>query len=312
MTASKILVVFGSTGNQGGSVVEHVLKDPVLSKEYKIRAVTRDTSKPAAQELTKLGDVEVVQGDLTDAASIKSVLEGAHTVFVATATVYGERLEEIEKLQGKNAADAAVAAGASYIIYSSQPNVAKVSGGKYTRCGHFDAKNDVEQYIRGLPIRSAFFGPGTFMQNFANHTGPKPAGDGTYFLASIAVPTAEFPLINIQDTGKWVGAILANPDAFEGKFVPAASEVLTWEEIAQAISKATGKTVVYKQIPESVLEARMPPGSAPLLVDMFFYFQDFGYYGPETRKVVAEGVASARGKPATFAEFLEQTNYTLA
>lgn len=57
---SKIFTVFGATGNQGGSVIRAVLADPVLSKEYKLRGVTRDVSKPAAQALTAKG-VEMVK-----------------------------------------------------------------------------------------------------------------------------------------------------------------------------------------------------------------------------------------------------------
>lgn len=56
---SKILTVFGATGNQGGSVIRAILADPVLSKSWKIRGVTRDTSKPAAKKLAQDG-VEVV------------------------------------------------------------------------------------------------------------------------------------------------------------------------------------------------------------------------------------------------------------
>ena len=52
---SKIITVFGATGNQGGSVIKEILADPVLSREFKIRAVARDTSKPAAQDLAKKG-----------------------------------------------------------------------------------------------------------------------------------------------------------------------------------------------------------------------------------------------------------------
>lgn len=55
---SKIITVFGATGNQGGSVIKYILEDPVLSKEYKIRGITRDTTKKSAQELAKQG-VEV-------------------------------------------------------------------------------------------------------------------------------------------------------------------------------------------------------------------------------------------------------------
>jgi uncharacterized protein YbjT (DUF2867 family) len=57
---SKILTVFGATGVQGGSVARAVLRDPQLSKEYKIRAVTRDSTKVSAKALQEKG-VEVVQ-----------------------------------------------------------------------------------------------------------------------------------------------------------------------------------------------------------------------------------------------------------
>lgn len=56
---SKLITVFGATGNQGGSVIKAILTDSVLSKEFKIRGITRDASKPAAQTLAAKG-VEVV------------------------------------------------------------------------------------------------------------------------------------------------------------------------------------------------------------------------------------------------------------
>jgi hypothetical protein len=62
---SKIITVFGATGNQGGSVINSLLNDAQLSKTFKIRGVTRDTSKPAAQELEKRG-VELVKVRLSE------------------------------------------------------------------------------------------------------------------------------------------------------------------------------------------------------------------------------------------------------
>lgn len=56
---SKLITVFGATGNQGGSVIEAILADSELSKEFKIRGITRDTTKKSAQDLAKKG-VEVV------------------------------------------------------------------------------------------------------------------------------------------------------------------------------------------------------------------------------------------------------------
>jgi uncharacterized protein YbjT (DUF2867 family) len=56
---SKLLTVFGATGNQGGSVIKAVLEHPQLSKTYRIRAITRDIFKPAAVTLKEQG-AEVV------------------------------------------------------------------------------------------------------------------------------------------------------------------------------------------------------------------------------------------------------------
>lgn len=56
---ANLITVFGATGNQGGSVIDAILSDPQLSKEFKIRGITRDTSKKSAQDLAKRG-VDVV------------------------------------------------------------------------------------------------------------------------------------------------------------------------------------------------------------------------------------------------------------
>ncbi|GAB1208948.1 hypothetical protein APSETT445_007713 [Aspergillus pseudonomiae] len=100
---SKLITVFGATGNQGGSVINHILADSRLSKEFKIRGITRDTSKPAAQELQKRG-VEVVTADLNSVESLRTALDGSHTIFLVTN--YWEYVDkDTEVTQGKNVAD---------------------------------------------------------------------------------------------------------------------------------------------------------------------------------------------------------------
>ena len=92
---SRILVVFGATGQQGGSVVNYVINDPELSKQYKVRGVTRDPSKLAAQSLQQRG-VEIVKGDVDDGESLKQVLQGSHTVFAITTTAYDNQTKQRE------------------------------------------------------------------------------------------------------------------------------------------------------------------------------------------------------------------------
>ena len=301
-TMAKLLVVFGATGNQGGSVVQTVLSDPTLSNEYKIRAVTRDVTAPKAQAL-KSQNVEVVTADADNPASLLLALAGAHTVFSLTTTIYDEKLEQRELSQGKAVADAAVAAGAQYVIFSTLTHIGRVSGGKYTHGGHFDSKAEVEEYIRTLPIRSAFFAPGSFMQNFSSIMKPHPAGDGTYVLANVLAPDSAIPVIDIEETGKYVGAILARPDEFEGKVVAGATGLSTMQEIVDVMSKCSGKTVVYKELPEEVFRGFLPPNVVEYMVHMLLYIRDFGYYGPDTQELVEWSAANARGTLTTLEQY---------
>jgi hypothetical protein len=55
MAAKNIVVVFGATGKQGGSVVSSILGDPKASAQFAIRGVTRDVTKPAAKALAEKG-----------------------------------------------------------------------------------------------------------------------------------------------------------------------------------------------------------------------------------------------------------------
>jgi uncharacterized protein YbjT (DUF2867 family) len=118
-------------------------------------------------------------------------------------------------------------------------------------------------------------------------------------------PETQFPLINaVGDTGKFVGAILAEPDKYEGKTFCAATALYSLREIVDIMSKATGKTVVYKQIPLEEFKKSLSFG-VDLFVEFFSFEEEFGYYGPDTEKLVAWAAENARGRLSTFEEYLE-------
>lgn len=303
---SKILAVFGATGQQGGSVVNHVLNDSELAQQYQIRAITRNVESEKAKSLKE--KVEVVQGDASDRKSLEAALAGVHTVFAMTTPSFSPDGFEIEYNQAKDIADVAVANGVQYLIFSTLPSPSAISGGKYTKVSPFEAKAKGERYIRSLSIKSAFFSPGSFMDNFANmpFVAPQPAGDGTWFMSRHSPPKAKMPWIyTAGDTGKFIGAILAEPDKYEGKTFCAATKLYDLDEIAAACTKATGKKVVYKQVSEEEYRDRIP-FTADVLIEGFSYQDEFGYYGPDTEQLVAWAAENARGKPTTIEEYLAQ------
>jgi uncharacterized protein YbjT (DUF2867 family) len=202
-------------------------------------------------------------------------MQGAHTVFGVTITVYDAKLKEREVRQGRALADAAVAASASYLIYSTLDHTGRISGNKYPGFESFESKAEVEDYIRTLPIKSAFFAPGSFMQNFSSNMKPRPAGDGTYVLANFVSPQTKLPCIDtVDDTGKYIGAILASPEKYEGKVLSASTACYTYDEIVATMSKASGKTVKYVQIPMETWRSFLPPSHKDNLVGMFQWNED--------------------------------------
>lgn len=306
---SKILAVFGATGKQGGSVINYVLNDPELSQKYKIRAITRDVNSEKAKQFKE--KVEVVQGDVLNRVSLETALTGAHTVFAMTVPSFGPDGLEVEYNSAKTIADVAVEKGAEYIIFSTLPPAKEISGGKYPKITPFDAKAKAEHYIRGLPIKSAFYSGGSFMENFKSHIflGPREAPDGTWIMTGHTSPKTQLPLTDaIGDTGKFVGAILAEPDKYEGKTFCAATALYRLEEVAAIISKVTGKTVVYKQIPledfQNSLSLRVPPEFVDGIIEAYSCIEEFGYFGPDSKKLVAWAAENARGRLTTFEEYL--------
>ncbi|KAK4034668.1 hypothetical protein C8A01DRAFT_38876 [Parachaetomium inaequale] len=302
---SQLLVIVGATGQQGGSVANFVLSDPVLSARYKVRALTRDTTKPAADALRAKG-AEVVQADLEDPASLKAAFAGASTVFAATKTVYDEQAKARELRQSKDVADAAVAAGVQYLIYSTQVHCENVSGGKYPVAA-YDSKAEAEAYIRSLPIKSAFYAPATFMQNLLAGMAPRPVPDqpAVYAIANIFAGDRPYPWLDVAaDAGKFVGAILANPDKFAGKVLYAGSGMATMDEIAAKISAQTNKTVKYVLMSEEKFRAYLPPAAQDAIVNMFLFCSEHGYYGPDSERLVNESIAEVPYKLTSLEEYI--------
>ncbi|KAK6222482.1 nad -binding protein [Colletotrichum tabaci] len=76
MSVSKLIVVLGATGNQGGSVVDAFLPQP----GWQVRAITRDSSSARSKSLAGRG-VEVVEANLNAPETLLSAFEGARAIF---------------------------------------------------------------------------------------------------------------------------------------------------------------------------------------------------------------------------------------
>ncbi|KAF2195991.1 NAD(P)-binding protein [Delitschia confertaspora ATCC 74209] len=303
----KILTVFGATGNQGGSVINAVLNDPELSNQYTVRAITRDISNPVVQTMKAKG-AEIVQADLDVPSTLPAALSNAHTLFLMTNTTYTSSTKATETRQAKAVLDLAVSLGIEYVIWSSMSHPYRISKGALQHVEHFDVKAEIETYIRTLPLKSAFFAPGSFMQNLHASMRPRPLSDGSgkYGWFNNLQPSTLMPLIDITDTGKWIAAILSSPSTYEGKFFAAAERLYSVKEIVDIMSKVTGKEIVHVRVEDEAYNGWLPEGFREELGEMMVLVRDYGYFGEGMERDVAWAREQVRGEVRGLEEFLRQ------
>jgi len=291
MSAKKVIVIFGATGGQGGSVVRSILGDPKAAAKFQIRAVTRDVTKPAAKDLESKG-CEVVTADMNDKASLTKALTGAYGVFAVTN--YWEKLDDkLEIAQGKSIADVSKEVGIKHLVWSSLKNITKLTNGKLTKVAHFDSKAKVEDYIKEQGIPYTAFMPGMFMSNFPGSSILLNPQTGKYTLALPIQTTVPMPLLATkEDTGKFVKAIFLKPEQTLGKEIYGATDYYSPAEIISTFTEvkptdAAGAVAI--QIPGDVYkgflaQAGLPEFVQEELLENFLLNEEVGYYGGASLK----------------------------
>ncbi|XP_011374770.1 nmrA-like family domain-containing protein 1 [Pteropus medius] len=263
MVDKKLVVVFGATGAQGGSVARTLLEDGT----FRVRAVTRDPGQKAAREL-RLQGVEVVQGDQDDEASIELALTGAHATFIVTN--YWENCsQEQEVKQGKRLADVAKRLGLHYVVYSGLENIKKLTAGRLA-AGHFDGKGEVEEYFRDIGVPMTSVRLPFYFENLLSFL-PQKAPDGKSYLLSLPMGDAPMDGMSVSDLGPVVLSLLKMPEEYIGQNLGLSTCRHTVEEYAALLSKHTGKAVHdAKTTPEDYERLGFP--GARDLANMFRFY----------------------------------------
>jgi uncharacterized protein YbjT (DUF2867 family) len=270
-STDKTLLITGATGRQGGAVVRHL-----LPKGWKLRALTRDTGSHAARALTQKG-VEVVQGDLEDAASVVRAAAGVYGIYsVQDFWAVGAK-REVQ--QGRNVADAAKKAGVNHLVYSSVGGAERNTG-----IPHWESKWEIEKYIRSLELPVTVLRPVTFMEGY--YIDQVEIGILKGKLTDAVRADKPYQTIATDDIGAFGALAFERPDEFLGKELEIAGSELTYTEAAQVFSRVLGKPVKFQKLPLPIV--RLVLGKEFYV--MFRWFNEAGYKAniPELRRKYPE------------------------
>lgn len=255
--ASRTILVTGATGAQGGSVAAHLLS----SGRYNVRCLTRNPAAERAAALKAKG-ADVVAGDLADPASLCAALRGCDGVFGVTN--FWEHFDR-ERQHGKNLVDAVAASGVCHFIFSTLGY--PPGPGKDLEVPHVDIKAKLEEYARGLALPATYLHVAFYYENFFTFFPPRPQEDGSYAFGFPQGDTA-LAAVAVEDTGGVVTALFDRTQEYLGRRAGVVGDDRPPKAYAEAMSRASGRQVVYRHVPREVFAALGFPG-AEELANMF-------------------------------------------
>ena len=291
-----VISVIGGTGAQGGSVVDALL----ASRKFKVRVASRNPSSDTAKALAARG-VEVVKADLLEPASLKALYDGAHGAFVVTNFAdpsQGEHEEEV----GASAVKAARSAGVKHLIWSTLPDVEKISGGRL-KVKHFTMKAHVDAVVRSAGFeRHTFVEAPFYFQNFLSASPPRPLPDGRRGWAVPIDPAARvIHAGDISELGRAVVAAFGAGDELpNGSYLAVCGGAYSWDDFAATLN-ALGHDVAVVRVPPEAYDGFFP--GAKELREMFQYFEAHTYFGPNAQSAIAATNALVPGGFSDFSEW---------
>ncbi len=231
---SKTILITGATGNQGGATLHNL-----LGKGFTLRALTRKPEGDKARALANNG-VEVVQGDLNDAESLRKALAGAWGVYAVQNT--WEAGVTLEEEQGKRIAELAKAAGVEHYVYASVGSAHRETG-----IPHFDNKSRVEDTVRSLGFASSVvLRPVFFMENLLS---PWFLNGDT--LVSALAPETQLQMIAVENIGTFGAMAFTRAAELNGREIDLAGDAVTMPQAAATLARELGRPLAYLQIPMS-------------------------------------------------------------
>lgn len=238
---SKLFLVYGGTGAQGGAAVKALLDHGAC-----VRMLVRDLARnPFAGDKR----VEPVVGELGDKPGLIRASRGVDGVYLVMPLVY-DRAKAVQ--WGKNAIDAAVEAGAGLIVFNTSSIVAE----RATGVTAIDIKLELEAYLKAAPISSVVLRTTLYFGNLAApwsapaivHQGvlayPLPAGQAVSWLSW-------------EDAAGFAVQALTRPEvaALKPTFQTGGAQALTGTELAATLSKVLDRPVAYVPVALDQFEA---------------------------------------------------------
>jgi len=260
-----VILLTGGTGFVGGHVV-HALREA----DRPVRCLVRNRAK--AGRLATLG-CELVEGDLTDAESLRRAVDGVETVVHLVAIRQGSD-EKFERIMTQGTRDLLAAAKQAGVGRFVQMSALGTSEESKDLVPYYRAKWEMEQAVHGAGIPYVIFRP-SFV--FERDGGILPTFAKLARLAPVTpiIGSGERRLQPIWagDVGAYFDQAIDLDTATGRTFELGGPDVVTWNEFWERLKRARGIRRPSVHVPVGFMKANALlterlPGNIPLTRDL--------------------------------------------
>src|SRR5246500_5229627 len=240
------ILVTGAAGAVGG--IGRNLTEFLLARGHKVRALVR-REDARAEALRRLG-AEVVQGDLTDLASMHLAIEGCRRIY------FGMSVSAAYLEATVNTAAVACHHGVEVFVNMSQMTVTQMSITETTESPQHKLPWRAEQALSGSGLRVVTMRPTVFLENFFLLLAAASVRDAD----ELALPmgAGKTSPVSSVDVARAVAAILDDPAPHIGHIYNLTGpESADLDHYARVFSEALGRTVRYRDAPTSELGEKL-------------------------------------------------------
>ncbi|GIJ48853.1 NAD(P)-dependent oxidoreductase [Virgisporangium aliadipatigenens] len=141
------VLVTGATGYVGGRLAPRL-----VHAGHRVRCLTRSPGK--LRDVPWAKEVEIVEGDVTDAESLYAAFKGVEIVYYLVHSLGRRDFEELDRAAALNVAAAAAAAGVRRIVYLGGPDPDDNAGSAHLRSRHEVARILLEGEVPAVVLRA--------------------------------------------------------------------------------------------------------------------------------------------------------------
>ena len=203
---------------------------------------------------------------------------------------------------GTAAVQAARDAGVKHLIWSTLPDSEKLTGGRI-KVAHFTGKARVDAAVKAAGFaRHTFVMAPMYFQNFLTMMAPQPLPNGGRGWAVPIDPAARVMHAgDVTEVGRAVAAALAAGDQLpDGSYLGVCGGVYSFNDFVGTLN-AQGHKLQVLQVPPAVYDGFYP--GAHEMREMFQYFAEQTYFGPEHERYIAAANALVPGGFTNFADW---------